>query len=130
MVAALPLLGVLIGATLQYAFGHRLESRKLLVALKGQAYSDFIRVTAESGYSRDTEKTALITDVKARICIYGSLNVVQRLRDFDRTGATAERPEGQTALMAVLSAMREDVTGKGFAGLEDTFRPLLFGKGQ
>ncbi len=129
MVAALPLLGVLIGATLQYAFGQRLESRKLLVALKAQAYSDLIRVIAASGCSRNTEKLALIADAKTRICIYGSLNVVQKLRDFDRIGATAARPDGQAALTALLSAMREDVTGKDFADLEDVFRPLLFGEG-
>lgn len=127
--AILPLLGVLIGAALQYAFGQRLENRKLLVAQKSQAYSDFIRITAASGHSRDAEKVALIADAKTRICIYGSLAVVQKLRDFDKTGAIAARTDGETALLALLSAMREDVTGKGFAGREDVFRPLLFGEG-
>ena len=86
-------------------------------------------MTARSGASRNKEDLALIADAKARICIYGSLNVVRKLWNFDRIGATAARPDGQAALTALLSAMREDVTGKGFTGLEDVFRPLLFGKG-
>lgn len=128
IVAALPLLGVLIGAALQYGFGQRLEGRKLLVAQKALAYSDFIRATAASGRSRDADKLALIADAKTRICIYGSFEVVQNLSDFDKSGAIARQREGQDALAALFSAMRKDVTGRGFSGREDVFVPLLFGR--
>jgi hypothetical protein len=127
LAATLPLVGVLIGATLQYAFGQRLEARKLLVAQKALAYSDFIRLCAASVHSRDTDTLARIADAKTRICIYASMDVVQKLRNFDTAGANAIDDDGQANLLALLSAMREDVTGKGFSGCEDTFMPILFG---
>jgi hypothetical protein len=71
---------------------------------------------------------ALIADAKTRICIYGSLDVVQELHDFEKLGAIATGPRGHAALAALLSAMREDVTGRGFSGREDIFLYILFGK--
>ena len=127
IVSALPLLGVLIGAALQYAFGQRLEGRKLLVTQKASAYSDLIRAIAASAHRQDSDTRSLIADAKARICIYGSIAVVQKLSDFEEAGAIAAGRQGEAALLAVLSAMREDVTGKGFSGFEDIFRPVLFG---
>jgi hypothetical protein len=73
-------------------------------------------VTAASGRFRNADKLTLIADAKTRICMYGSLDVVQKLSDFDKSGAIARQRDGQAALTALLSAMRKDVTGKGFLG--------------
>ena len=101
----------------------------MLVAQKSSAYSDFIRLTAASVHSRDADTLARIADAKTRICIYASMDVVQKLRDFERAGANAEERNGQATLAALLSAMREDVTGSGFSGHEDIFLPILYGTG-
>jgi hypothetical protein len=132
MVAALSLLSVLIGAALQYAFGQRLEARKQLSAQRAQAYIDFFRATAALGQGRSKEQLVLAADAKTRICIYGSATVVQRLGDFERTGATAANAGGQEALIALIAlmgAMREDVTNSGISLRQDDLIHILFGHG-
>jgi hypothetical protein len=106
-----------------------LEARKLLVAQKASSYSDFIRLIAASVHSRDADILSGIADAKTRICIYASIDVVRKLRDFERAGAHAAEGDGRAMLAALLSAMREDVTGRGFSGHEDTFLPILYGMG-
>jgi hypothetical protein len=129
MVAALSLLSVLIGAALQYAFGQRLEARKQLSAQRAQAYIDFFRATAALGQGRTKEQLVLAADAKTRICIYGSATVVQRLGDFERTGATAANAAGQAALIALMGAMREDVTDSGISLRREDLIHILFGHG-
>jgi hypothetical protein len=55
MIAALPLIGVLIGAALQYAFGQRLEARKQLGVQRAQAYIDFFRAVSALAQGRTKE---------------------------------------------------------------------------
>ena len=128
MIAALSLVGVLIGATLQFAFGQRLEARKQLSAQKAQAYIDFFRAVAASRHDRSNEQLTLAADAKTRICIYGSTPVVQKLGDFERAGATAASPIGQAALIALLVAMRMDVTNERFSLQPPDLMRILFQK--
>jgi hypothetical protein len=130
LVAALPLIGVLIGAALQYAFGQRLEARKQLGVQKAQAYIDFFRAVYALGQNRSKEQLALAADAKTRICIYGSVAVVQRLGDFERAGANAATATGQATLIELMEAMREDVTNSGTSLRQEDLMHILFGHGQ
>ncbi len=129
MVAALSLVSVLIGAALQYAFGQRLEARKQLSSQRAQAYIDFFRAMSALGQGRTKDQLILATDAKTRICIYGSTTVVQRLGDFERAGATAAKDAGQAALIALMEAMREDVTNSGISLRQEDLIHILFGRG-
>ncbi len=51
LTALLPLLGVTIGATLQYWFSRSTEATKQLQALRNQAYVDYLRAVAQSAHS-------------------------------------------------------------------------------
>jgi hypothetical protein len=57
VVAVLSLIGVLIGAALQFAFGQRLEARKQLGVQRAQACIDFFR--ALSALAQDRSKAQL-----------------------------------------------------------------------
>jgi len=127
-IAALPLIGVLIGAALQYAFGQRLEARKQLGVQKAQAYIDFFRAVAALGQNRSKEQLALAADAKTRICIYGSTVVIKKLGDFERAGSTATQTAGQAALVELLEAMRGDVTSTGPSLQREDLMRILFGQ--
>ena len=71
----------------------------------------------------------LAADAKTRICIYGSATVVQRLADFERVGATAANGAGQEALIALMKAMREDITDSGISLRQGDLIHILFGHG-
>lgn len=60
---------------------------------------------------------------------YGSASVVQRLGDFERTGAIAANASGQAALIALMEAMREDVTNSGVSLRQEDLTHILFGHG-
>jgi hypothetical protein len=129
MIAVVSLIGVLIGAALQYTFGQRLEARKQLGAQKAQAYIDFFRAVTALAQDRSKEQLALAADAKTRICIYGSMTVVQRLGDFQRVGAVAAAGAGQAALIELIRAMREDVTSKALPIRQADLLHILFGHG-
>lgn len=129
MVAALPLIGVLIGAALQYAFGQRLEARKQLGGQRAQAYIDFFRAVSALAQDHSKEQLALASDAKTRICIYGSVTVVQKLGDFERSGAIVAEGAGQAALIELMQAMREDVTNSAIPLRREDLMHILFRHG-
>ncbi|HVC59445.1 MAG TPA: hypothetical protein VND19_03640 [Acetobacteraceae bacterium] len=128
MIAALSLIGVLIGAALQYAFGQRLEARKQLGVQRAQACIDFFRAVSALAQGRSKEQLALAADAKARICVYGSVAVVQRLGDFERAGAIVANSGSQAALIQLMQAMREDVTGSAIPLRQEDLMHILFGR--
>jgi hypothetical protein len=73
VIAALPILGVVIGASLQCFFSKSTETRKQLAMLRTQAYIDYLRCFAEIKHTgRDNSKVrgeilAKATDAKMRI---------------------------------------------------------------
>ena len=130
LIAILPFAGVLVGAALQYFFGRSLESQKQLAIKKGDAYADYFKavaVLATKGPSNDARNLA--AEAKTRICIYGSALVLQCLHDFERSGAKAVTPEGQVALVRLVSAMRKDLRAPAGATKESDLQAILFGLG-
>jgi len=117
LVATLPLFGILVGAILQYFFGRTLELRKHAQLQKGQAYADYFRAfaaIATIGRTKDT--LANLTDAKARICVYGSKEVIARLAAFERSGASTADTQSRALVEELLRAMRRDVgTSTGIA---------------
>lgn len=126
--ATLPLVGVIVGAGLQYWFGRALETKKQVALQRVQAYSDYFKSAAQlSKQGRTPENMAFATDAKVRVCLYGSANVVRRLHDLDLAGNDLSRPEGAAAVTALLAEMRRD--GGAASGLiaDEILRVVLLG---
>lgn len=131
LTAILPLIGVLIGASLQYLFGRTLESQRHLTLQKGQAYADYFKAVAMlSTQGRSKDALSLVADAKTRVCIYGSVGVVQRLGSFERAGARVSPGKGQAAITELLKTMRKDMGVSGNRIDEDDLHRILFGPPQ
>ena len=127
LIASLSLIGVLIGATLQYAYGQRLEAKKLLSNQKALAYTDYFKAAAGLSQGRTADLLALTADAKTRICLFGTPDVVRALKDLEEVGAILSEPKGQIAMAAIMNAMRADLLGtRSVLGTSD-LSAVLFG---
>src|SRR5690606_14758693 len=95
---------VIAGAGLQYLFTRVLEERRHHRDLRTQAFADYVRCVSEMRHSfiqpqapREREMLARLTDAKARICLYGSGDVVLKLAKFERLGGRVSSDEQQDA---------------------------------
>lgn len=112
---SLPIVGLIIGASLQFFFSRKNENRKQQNLLKTKAYTDFLK--ANSGISisqkfsdkeKEMEFFILLTDAKARICIYGSDSVINSIAEFERFGAILNDPKAYKLFTTIVSEMRND----------------------
>jgi hypothetical protein len=129
LTAMLPLLGVLVGAGLQYVFGRSLDVRRQVEASKAQAYSDYLQTFANiatTGRSKDA--LAKLADAKTRICVYGSPTVLKLLADFERAGAATEMGQNRELVSRLIMAMRKDVRSVAAANSQEELASILFGQ--
>lgn len=112
---SLPIIGLIIGASLQFFFSRKSENRKQQNLLKTTAYTDFLK--ANSGISmsqrfsdkeKEMEFFILLIDAKARICIYGSDSVINSIAEFERFGAILNSPKAYKLFTTIVSEMRKD----------------------
>lgn len=108
--ALLPLLGVALGALLQYWLSRGAEARKQLELLRSQAHVDFLRAIAQAAHARsaDDQRSAVAqaTDAKARIAVYSTATVVRALASFEEAGPALDNPHSKDRFLALVSAMR------------------------
>jgi hypothetical protein len=88
----LPLIGVVVGATLQYFFSRSSENRKQQETLKVQSYIDYVKMVNTSLYGNPEEYTR-IADVRARIAVYGSSKVIEKIKAFEKSGSATSSKE-------------------------------------
>lgn len=112
---SLPIIGLIIGASLQFFFSRKSENKKQQNILKTTAYTDFIKaisgIAMSQRYSdkvKEMEFFILLTDAKARICIYGSDSVINSIAEFERCGAIINNPKAYKLITTVVSEMRKD----------------------
>ncbi len=85
--------GVVIGASLQYIFTRYLETQRHRRELRTQAYLDYFQSVSEQVHrdefqgSQDRDPLGRVADAKARICLYGSREVVHAFAVFEELGA-------------------------------------------
>lgn len=91
----LPLAGVVIGASLQYVFTRQIEYKRSLREMKTKEYVDYLKgvceqaqlslaadkITADTGLAEAFTKVA---DAKARICLYGSKQIIHAFAEFEK----------------------------------------------
>jgi hypothetical protein len=129
----LPIMGIIIGASLQYFFSKSGERRKQLETLKTQAYVDYLRSAAQIGHlgrsdsNKRIEILAALADAKARICIYGSAKVIEALASFEKAGSDLNSLNSRQKFLAVCIEMRTQGLGESKVVEEQNLKMLLFG---
>lgn len=110
LIAFFSVLGIVVGASLQYLFTSFLEERKHRRSLQDAAYSDYIRAAAQAAHMNLTtdgaELRSRLADAKTRICLYGSPEVVAQLAEFEKEGGVIGNVLQRDAFMSVIQAMR------------------------
>lgn len=128
--ALLALLGVAIGAGLQYASSRDLEGRKQLKLQKSSAYVDFFKAVVHiAKHGPSGSLLASLAEAKVRICIYGSPEAIRLLRDFEVSGPILVSPESHTMISKLLKEMPKD-SGMNCKGIAETdLEGIVFGIG-
>ena len=105
-IAILPVLGIIVGAVLQFWFSRATEREKQTEILRSQAYADYLRAVATAGHLRsdedlrDAHRDA--ADAKARIAVYGSTAVIKALARFEETGSILTDGPPKEAFVALV----------------------------
>lgn len=129
----LPLVGVAIGAGLQYYFSRASEERKQKDLLRTQAYIDYLSSVskfAQAAKTNPNERYQLLAeaaDAKTRICIYGSEEIIGLLANFERQGANLSTNESMQTFMSICSQMRSEGLDSSTSISTDDFEMVLFG---
>ena len=128
----LPLIGVAIGASLQYFFSKSSESRKHLSSLRTQAYIDYINCVAESSKVKKDQKKlidllARAADAKTRIAIYGSSHVISALSTFEKGKPIIDTQESADRFLNLVELIRFENVGKKDMVEIGELRTILFG---
>lgn len=133
LAVALPLVGIVVGAILQYFFSHFTERRKELRKLRSEAYVDYLRSVSESPRLPAGDATALreflvkLTEAKTRLCVYGSAKVIDALADIEAGGAKIATPEQVALFLRIVQVMREDSAADRRTPKVENLRTVLMG---
>ena len=129
----LPVIGVIIGALLQFLFSKRSELRKQQNLLKITAYTDLIKGLAGMAisqqykdFSKEKEYKMLVADAKSRICIYGDESVIKKISYFLKMGGTIDSIDSNKAFVDIIVEIRKKHIGSVDVNIND-FSQLLIG---
>lgn len=129
----LPIIGVIVGAFLQFHFSKNKDNRQLKRALETQAYTDYLRAVVGLSMSHrfnDEEKKreylSALTEAKSKISIYGSKEVIESLADFEREGANVNTDRQKTLFIKIGQAMRNTNINSTEKVLDKDFGQLFF----
>jgi len=124
----LPLIGVVVGATMQYWLSRAAESRKQIQLLQSQSYVDYLRAVTKAAHATSPEiarsANAEAADAKARLAVYGSSRVITALARFEEVGAVLDNPKALEAFVSLVDAMRQS----GGTAQADDLKLVLFGR--
>ena len=127
-IGIVPLLGVMLGATLQFFLGRLAERRRAGESLRERAYTDYLRAVAAAAQAGTNEDYRNVNrdaaDAKARIVVYGSDSVISALARFEELGALVSNAgPSADAFVLLVSAMRP----RRSVGVERDIRTILLG---
>ena len=104
--AILPLIGVVLGAGLQFLLTRATAREQQTATLRSEAYADYLRAVAASGHLRsdeglrDAHREA--ADAKARIAVYGTVDVIRALERFEESGAVLSDGPASRAFVSLV----------------------------
>ena len=130
--AILAILGIIVGAVLQYVFTRHIENQKHFQSLRALAYTDYLKSVCEQAnlgaqpFSKEhREIFARTADAKSRICLFGSNEAVDAFAVFETLGASMNSPEQRKAFLSMVAIMRSDSGGSDDASIENLEIVLL-----
>jgi hypothetical protein len=113
-IVILPLLGVILGAALQYWLSRAADREAKTESARSNAYADYLRAVAAAAHLRSDEdlRDALrdAADAKARIAVYGSPTVIGALARLEEVGTDLTRQPSAAAFVALVAAMRSSAS--------------------
>ena len=130
------LVGIVLGAFIQFYFSKYLEQQRHRREIRTKAYTDYLNCVSDHANQRydrqSSEGRALgarTADAKCRICLYGSSKAIETFAKFERLGATMNTDEQCDAFVNMVAAMRNDSINDVSIESEN-LRLVLLGKGQ
>ncbi len=111
------LIGVTVGALLQFVFNLIVAQRARYTELKSQAYADCINSVTDAGFaSSDTEKQAArkkFTAFKGTLCVFGDSGVIEKAELFEQTSKKLSEPDAKSAFINLVQEIRQQGIGIG-----------------
>ncbi|MDR7304895.1 hypothetical protein [Rhodoferax saidenbachensis] len=128
----LPIVGLVIGAILQFLFTRHLDGKKHQRELRAKAYTDYLTCVSEyanltaARNSPEAKNLATRTaDAKCRVCLYGAQKTVEAFAAFERLGAAMKNDTQCAAFTELVSQMRADSSGQAGVAADDLQTVLL-----
>jgi len=112
-----PLIGVIIGACIQYFFSIKKHKKKERRDVLRKAYVDYVvsisklAIAQKANNQADIyEYTKQLTDAKTRMCISGSKKVLKKISDFSKLpNNVLDNINSKNKLTEILNTMRKDI---------------------
>jgi len=130
--AIFPLVGLVVGAVLQFLFTRHLDNKKHQRDLRSKAYADYLQCVSEHanmGHKKSTIEGQILgaktADAKCRISLYGAPVVISTFAEFERLGITMNTREQCSAFTEMVAAMRKDTLGNSLVAQADLEAVLL-----
>ena len=132
--AFLPIMGIIIGASLQFLFSRSSTVHKQHYLSRNQAYIDYLNCVAKlaniAKFGAPKERKdvlALAADSKTRICIYGSKAVIKSLAVFEKSGARIDSDSSAEKFVNICNEMRKEGLGRKQKAEVSDLLNVLFG---
>ncbi|WP_139133851.1 MULTISPECIES: hypothetical protein [Pseudomonas] len=130
--AIFSLVGLVVGAVLQFLFSRHLDDKKHQRDLRAKAYADYLQCVSEHanlGHQRNSAEGrqlgAKTADSKCRISLYGASAVISAFAKFECLGAKMNTNEQCGAFTDMVAAMRKDALGNSSVAPADLEAVLL-----
>ncbi len=122
-------LGILIGALLQFWLTRRIEREAKYMELRLSAYVDYINSIARMAFVNASERAKALDQLaaaKTRICVFGDKEVLDAAARFEQTSKKLANTDAQDAFTDLCQVMREHGIAVGSVA-DAAIRTVLFG---
>lgn len=128
----LPVFGVILGAILQHQFSKSKELSGRINTQRTQVYTNylnsvgFIAVSQRYNFDNHIEILSRLTASKGEMCIYGSEEVIEKLAQFEESGAVLDNEKSLNLFIDLAVAMRLESGSKNPENLRRYIKTVLF----
>ena len=124
------LLGVFIGALIQFYVSRRATEESRYLELKSQAYADYLNSIAAVAFAAPHERPKALQAVaaaKTRLCVFGDGPIIDLAVNLENTSLDLSQTDAQEAFIRLLQAMRQRGVVVGQVN-DSAFQVLLLGE--
>ena len=98
----------------------------LLAQLRQQSYADFLKAVANAARNRTADVLTQAADAKARMAIYGSNSVLEKLAVFEELGASLTDDASRRAFATMTEQMRAESSSNSSRLQDGVLARVLF----